>query len=270
MDYLTFYNYTVIGFSLNGTNYSNHSTVLRTDIGEGADALLCTTDFTYCCYKNYYYTGQFYFPNNTQVPMQQNISSSGYYKTSGDRVINLNRQSENGVLTGQFSCEIPTAIGYGYYYHTISVLYINIGIILYNNYHRVLLLQPYYLFSVDILVTVSPFGLDIAGQNYTLLCAVMVTGSNNQPAITWLRDDGVEINSTPDATSTITVSMTSSNVDSTGNYSGSLMFSPLAASHAGTYTCRANLDDAEVTDSISVVVKGIPCDCIQQPAVTVF
>ena len=110
------------------------------------------------------------------------------------------------------------------------------------------------------LVTISPSGLDIAGQNYTLLCAVTVTGSNDQPAITWIRDDGVELNFTSDATST--VSINNNDVDSAGNYSATLMFSPLAASHAGTYTCRANLDDAQVTDSISVVVKGIPCDCI--------
>ena len=114
--------------------------MLRTDIGEGADALLCTTDFTYCCYENYYFTGQFYFPNNTQVPMQQNNGSSGYYKSSHYRMIRLNRQSENGVLTGQFSCEIPTAIIRNGYYHTTSVLYINIGIILYINYHQALLL----------------------------------------------------------------------------------------------------------------------------------
>ena len=105
-------------------------------------------------------------------------------------------------------------------------------------------------------MTVSPSGLDIAGKNYTLLCVVMVTGSNDQPAITWLRDDGVEINSTSNVTKTVL--MNSSDVDSTGNYSATLMFSPLAASHAGTYTCRANLDDAQVTNSISVVVKGIP------------
>ena len=109
------------------------------------------------------------------------------------------------------------------------------------------------------LVTVSPSGLDIAGQNYTLLCAVTVTGSNDQPAITWIRDDGVEFTSV----TTSTVSMNSNDVDSAGyNYSVALMFSPLAASHAGTYTCRANLDDAQVTDSITVVVKGIPWDCI--------
>ena len=107
-------------------------------------------------------------------------------------------------------------------------------------------------------MTISPSGLDIAGQNYTLLCAVTVTGSNDQPAITWIRDDGVEFTSI----ATSTVSMNSNDVDSAGNYSVTLMFSPLAASHAGTYTCGANLDDAQVTDSILVVVKGIPCDCI--------
>jgi hypothetical protein len=105
-------------------------------------------------------------------------------------------------------------------------------------------------------VTISPSGIDTtAGQNNTLLCAVTVTGSNEQPTITWLTDDGVEIKSTSDAT--WTVSTTSS--DSPGNYSGTLTFSPLVSSHAGTYTCRASLDDAEVTDSISIVVRGIPC-----------
>jgi hypothetical protein len=112
---------TVVGFSLNGTNYSNSSTVLRTDIGEGADALLCTTD--HCCSTRYSNTGQFYFPNNTRVPTQQNIGSSGYYKSTPIYLnISLNRQSENGILTGQFSCEIPSG------YYTISMLYINIGI----------------------------------------------------------------------------------------------------------------------------------------------
>ena len=116
------------GFSFNGTDYSNHSTVLRTDIGEGPDALLCTTDYIYCCSEGHFTIGRFYFPNNTQVPAQQNVGSSGYYKNSDYRVISLNRQSENGVLTGQFSCEIPTVNGYWYHY-TISVFYINIGII---------------------------------------------------------------------------------------------------------------------------------------------
>ena len=112
-------------------------------------------------------------------------------------------------------------------------------------------------------MTVSPSGLDIAGQNYTLLCAVTVTGSNDQPAITWIRDDGVEINSTEsNITKTVSMNRSCNDVDSAGDYSRTLIFSPLSASHAGTYTCRANLDDAQVTDSISVVVKGIPCDCI--------
>ena len=72
--------------------------------------------------------------------MQQSIGSSGYYKSGHYRMIRLNRESENGVLTGQFSCEIPIESGRGSYYHTISVLYINIGILLCNNYHQALLL----------------------------------------------------------------------------------------------------------------------------------
>lgn len=53
-----------LGFYLNGVAYPNGSTVLRTDIGEGDDALQCTTDSTTCCsnISPEMHSGQFYFP----------------------------------------------------------------------------------------------------------------------------------------------------------------------------------------------------------------
>ena len=101
---------TTVGFSLNGITYPNGSTVLRDDIGEGANALLCTTDRDDCCNGFFSRAGEFYFPNGSQVPVQGNVGSSGYYRSRGIQLIRLNRQS-NGILVGQFRCEIPSSIG---------------------------------------------------------------------------------------------------------------------------------------------------------------
>ena len=111
---------TTVTFSLNGITYPNGSTVLRDDIGEGDNALLCTTDKGDCCNDIFSRAGEFYFPNGCQVPIQGDVGSSGYYRNRGIQLICLNRQS-NGVLTGQFRCEIPSSV------HDNSVLYINMG-----------------------------------------------------------------------------------------------------------------------------------------------
>ena len=109
-----------LGFYLNGVAYLDGSTVLRTDIGEGDDALQCTTDRQSCCNLPNR-AGQFIFPSGTQVPILPNVGSSGYYRTRGSQLISLHRQSVNGVITGQFRCDIPSGTD------TNSMLFINIG-----------------------------------------------------------------------------------------------------------------------------------------------
>ena len=71
-------------------------------------------------------------------------------------------------------------------------------------------------------------GTATAGESYSLECTVTVTGSTDQPTITWL---GPMDN------------IITSGAVMTGSMS-TLTFSPLAASHAGIYTCRATLDSA--------------------------
>ena len=108
------------GFNLNGVKYTNGSSVLRTDIGEGDAALWCTTDRVGCCTDGGR-AGEFYFPDGTLVPISNNDLTRTYYRNrimSGG--IRLNRRS-NGVITGQFRCEIPDAGG------TVVNLFINIG-----------------------------------------------------------------------------------------------------------------------------------------------
>ena len=108
--------------------YFSGSTVLRTDIGEGADALQCTTDSTTCCSNAPGETraGQFYFPDGTQVPtLGGDPSIRTYYRTRGSMMIGLNRRL-NAMETGQFRCEIPDASGI-----TVN-LFINIGKLIKN------------------------------------------------------------------------------------------------------------------------------------------
>ena len=68
-----------------------------------------------------------------------------------------------------------------------------------------------------------------------------MTGSTDQPVITWLMGP---MNSTVTA-----------GVMTTGSMS-TLTFNPLAASHAGTYTCRATLDGAMDTKTVTVSVMS--------------
>ena len=89
-------------------------------------------------------------------------------------------------------------------------------------------------------ITVSPItasGTATAGESYSLECIVTVTGSDDQPNITWLM--GPMDN------------MITSGVMTTGVMS-TLTFNPLAASHAGTYTCRATLDSAMESASMTI------------------
>ena len=94
---------------------------------------------------------------------------------------------------------------------------------------------------VDILVSVTDSGDNTAGETYSLECSVTVTGSTDTPTITWLDPMNNQI---------------TAGVMTTGSMS-TLTFDPLSASDAGTYTCRATLDGAEVDGSTDVVViKG--------------
>lgn len=112
------------GFHLNGVSYSNGSTVLRTDIGEGDAALQCTTDSTTCCSNiaPEMRGGEFYFPDDTLVPIMLALSSQGYYRNRGSQLIRLNRWANGtNATTGLFRCEIPAASG------TTVSLFVSIG-----------------------------------------------------------------------------------------------------------------------------------------------
>ena len=94
--------------------------------------------------------------------------------------------------------------------------------------------------NISLAITAS--GTNTAGETYSLECSATVTGSTDQPTITWL--DPMN-NQVPTEMVTTTSSMST------------LTFNPLAASHAGTYTCRVTAGGVNETQTSTVIVKGM-------------
>ena len=94
-------------------------------------------------------------------------------------------------------------------------------------------------------VSITASGTNTAGETYSLVCSVTVTGSTDTPTITWF--DSMD--------STVPSDM----VSTTGSMS-TLAFNPLSTSHAGTYTCRATVDGGMQTNAnqgaVDVTVQG--------------
>jgi hypothetical protein len=94
---------------------------------------------------------------------------------------------------------------------------------------------------VTITIAITSSGTATAGESYSLECTVIVTGSTDLPMITWLMgpmDNRI-----------------TSGVVTTGSMS-TLKFNPLAASHAGTYTCRVTLGSAMESASRAITVRS--------------
>ena len=240
--------------------YHNGSTVLRTDIGEEAAALQCTTDKVTCCtnQNGEIRDGEFYFPDGTPVPVA-GATISSYYRTRGSMMIALNHRSNIITQpTGQFRCEIPDASG------TTVNLFINIGRLM-NSRKIIYFVNVSVSHVVDeiptnttteaavsISLSITASGTNTAGQTYRLECSATVTGSTDQPTFTWL--DPMN-NPVPSVMVTTTGSM------------NTLTLSPLAVSHAGTYTCRVTAGGVTETQTTTVVVKGmfVVCTCTLLP-----
>ena len=94
-------------FSLRGTKYQNNSNVTLEDIGEGDDALLCMTMFNACGNASNTMTGEWFFPNGTEVNSSTDVHQD-FYITRGQTVVCLNRRS--GGEEGIYRCQIPDSL----------------------------------------------------------------------------------------------------------------------------------------------------------------
>ena len=96
-------------FTHNSRILSNNSELALTDIGEGADALVCKTSLTNCCATPPNRFGEFYYPSGALVSI--NSRGEDFYRNRGDQVIRLNRREGVTSPSGRFRCEIPDARG---------------------------------------------------------------------------------------------------------------------------------------------------------------
>ena len=110
-----------VWFSLRGTSYQNNSLVNLEDIGEGDDALLCLTELTACCRKEFNGAmgsaiANWFFPNGTRVSSASN--QWDFYRTRGHMVALLHRR--RGGEDGVHRCEISDAM------NVIQTIYIGV------------------------------------------------------------------------------------------------------------------------------------------------
>ena len=119
---------------------------------------------------------------------------------------------------------------------TLQSLFSEVGSLL-GTYNQPLI-SFHKLHSTYTVISITASGTNTAGETYRLVCSVTVTGSTDQPTITW--SDPMN-NPVP-----------SEMVNTTGSMS-TLTFNPLSASHAGTYTCRATI--ATLSDERTVTVR---------------
>ena len=203
------------------------------NIGEGDNALQCTTSSSTCCRNTSQerLTGAFYYPDGTRIMIIRN-ATNGYYIAKGSGHILLKRQVTTGEIIGQFRCSIPDNQG------TMVNLFINIG-----EYSRSVSTKFYVIeinndAIVDANVSIISSGNNTSGSAFSLECFAL-TGQDH-PTITWVDPMNNQITS-----GTVT----------TGSMS-TLTFDPLSASDAGTYTCRATLGNAMDSASTTITVQS--------------
>ena len=96
---------------LRGKNYTNNSIISISDIGEEETALQCITDLEGCCGTRGQREGEFYYPNNTRMPIK--IRRHSLYRDRTKNMIRLNRNTEVmgnlPIAEGRYRCEVRNA-----------------------------------------------------------------------------------------------------------------------------------------------------------------
>ena len=101
--------------TLKGRVYANNSVISKADIAEATNGLQCVTDKMPCCQTGTK-VGEWYFPNRTVIPEQQNYTESPFYVRRGDNgTVSLKYVNSSSISSpsGQFCCEVPDINGLG-------------------------------------------------------------------------------------------------------------------------------------------------------------
>ncbi len=213
-------------FVLNNQTIASGGDVIITDIGEGADALICMTDLTDCCSPSETKRGEWRFPDGTLVG--NNNAGGDLYRTRGTQQVLLHRRNNALGPLGSYCCEVDAVND------PDARICINI-----SKYDSIV---NYVILSCT--PEVAPSALTVAlryngdeqtfGMNYALTCEFL--GGNGQPSYEWCRNGArLTTQSTPETFS----------------------FTPLGQVHSGAYTCTVLRGLSEVTsNSVSITVDG--------------
>ena len=98
-----------VGLSLKRNSTSNNSIVLITDIGEGDDALLCTTNRQDCCADPSNRMGEWFSPDGTALGSKG--AGGNIYRDRTGATVRLHRRNDATGPTGLYHCVIPDSSG---------------------------------------------------------------------------------------------------------------------------------------------------------------
>ena len=94
-----------VGLYHSGMQISNNSILLASRVGINEAAVICKTERRPCCKNMSARYGEWYYPNNSIVPIVGDRWQF-YRGRTDDGTITLHRASENDV-TGKFCCQAP-------------------------------------------------------------------------------------------------------------------------------------------------------------------
>ena len=84
--------------------YVNNSAISLTDVGVGADALICMTTRSDCC-RGANAKGEWYYPNGDPVPILDMIQD-GFFRNRMSQQVLLHRRSDAANREGLYCCEL--------------------------------------------------------------------------------------------------------------------------------------------------------------------
>ena len=199
--------------------YANNSVISKAEISETTNSLQCVTDKMPCCQTGPK-EGEWYFPNGSIIPEQENHTITSFYVCRGDNgAVNLNYVNRSSISSpsGPFCCEIQDANSLS---QTQCAILSELGRF---NFITICMFIPINIAVPTLLVEIRSNGVILPGQDFSLNC--MISGAESlNPILTyqWIKNN-------------VTGRM------QVGSNMSTLSFSSLRLSDAGQYSCQVTV-----------------------------
>ena len=210
--------------------YANNSVISKAEISETTNSLQCVTDKMPCCQTGPK-EGEWYFPNGSIIPEQENHTITSFYVSRGDNgAVNLNYVNRSSISSpsGPFCCEIQDANSLS---QTQCAILSELGRF---NFITICMFIPINIAVPTLLVEIKSNGVVLPGQDFSLNC--MISGAESlNPILTyqWIKNND---------TGRMQV----------GSNMSILSFSSLRLSDAGQYSCQVTVSSQYLHDALNV------------------